>query len=335
MTYNIALQFEDGVTQFIKCKDGEKLADAAYAQKVNIPMDCRDGACGTCRCHCESGSYDMPESSYIEDALTKDEVENGYVLSCQMKPTSDCVIKFDVNSDVCKINISNYQGVLSSLEKLTDTTFRFCIDFENASDFGFLAGQYVNIQIPTLNESRSYSMSSAPGAKTASFVVRNVPNGKMSQYLDQNAKVGDKMSFSGPYGSFYLRKITRPVLFLARGTGIAPFLSMLDAIEPSNAFPIRMVFGVKNDEDIVALDELDKHKANLSDFDYHICVANESSKAQKKGNVTEHIDDKWLNNGDVDIYVCGPVKMVDAVRDWLQEKGIEPSGFHYERFLAT
>ena len=93
MTYSIALQFEDGVTRFIHCNPGEKVADAAYRQKLNIPLDCRDGACGTCRCHCESGSYHMPESTYVEDALTPDEAAEGYVLTCQMKPTSDCVVK--------------------------------------------------------------------------------------------------------------------------------------------------------------------------------------------------------------------------------------------------
>ena len=56
MSHNIALQFEDGITRFISCNDNEKLSDAAYRQKINIPLDCRDGACGTCRGHCESGS---------------------------------------------------------------------------------------------------------------------------------------------------------------------------------------------------------------------------------------------------------------------------------------
>jgi benzoate/toluate 1,2-dioxygenase reductase subunit len=45
MEYSIALQFEDGVTRFISCGDNETLSDAAYRQKINIPLDCRDGAC--------------------------------------------------------------------------------------------------------------------------------------------------------------------------------------------------------------------------------------------------------------------------------------------------
>ncbi|SPX84310.1 Benzoate 1,2-dioxygenase electron transfer component [Moraxella ovis] len=49
MSHKVALQFEDGVTRFIEVGDGEVLSDAAYRQKMNIPLDCRDGACGTCR----------------------------------------------------------------------------------------------------------------------------------------------------------------------------------------------------------------------------------------------------------------------------------------------
>ncbi|MER1974344.1 MAG: NADH oxidase, partial [Psychrobacter alimentarius] len=40
MEYNIALQFEDGVTGFIKCEADETVAEAAYRQKFNIPVDC-------------------------------------------------------------------------------------------------------------------------------------------------------------------------------------------------------------------------------------------------------------------------------------------------------
>ena len=40
MTYNIALNFEDGVTRFIECNAGEKVLDAAYRSKINMPMDC-------------------------------------------------------------------------------------------------------------------------------------------------------------------------------------------------------------------------------------------------------------------------------------------------------
>ncbi len=75
MTFNIALNFEDGVTRFIQCHAGEKVLDAAYRQRVNLPMDCSDGVCGTCKCHCASGEYDLGED-YLDEALSDDEAQN-------------------------------------------------------------------------------------------------------------------------------------------------------------------------------------------------------------------------------------------------------------------
>jgi benzoate/toluate 1,2-dioxygenase reductase subunit len=74
------------------------------------------------------------------------------------------------------------------------------------------------------------------------------------------------MAFSGPFGSFYLRAVTRPVLFLAGGTGIAPFLSMLDVLAASgSAHPVRMVYGVTHDIDLVATERLEAAAAASTD----------------------------------------------------------------------
>ncbi len=339
MEHTIALQFEDGVTRFITCGDNETLSDAAYRQQINIPLDCRDGACGTCRGLCESGSYDLPESSYIEDALTAEEAGQGYVLACQTRPRSDCVIRVPASSAACKTGVATYQGTLAELESLSDSTISFAIDLDDAAGVDFLPGQYVNVEIPGTGQTRSYSFSSAPGSARTGFVVRNVPDGRMSTWLTSEAKSGERVAFSGPYGSFYLRPVTRPVLFLAGGTGIAPFLSMLDVMAAGDcAHPVRMVYGVTNDIDLVGLPRIDAAQAalaTLGGFEYRTCVADPASGHARKGYVTAHVESEWLNGGDVDIYLCGPVAMVEAVRGWLQQSGITPACFYYEKFSAS
>ncbi|KER04658.1 benzoate 1,2-dioxygenase electron transfer component BenC [Photorhabdus temperata] len=335
--HNVALQFEDGVTRFISVSQGETLSDAAYRQKINIPLDCRDGACGTCRAFCESGNYDMPEELYIEDALTPEEAKQGYILACQCRPTSDAVFQIQASSDACKTEIHSFQGTLARVENLSDSTIIFDIQLdESQPDIHFLAGQYVNVGIPNTSETRSYSFSSKPGNNLTRFVVRNVPNGKMSHFLSQNAQPGDKMTFTGPFGNFYLRNITRPVLMLAGGTGIAPFMSMLHVIEEKGSDqPVRLVFGVTNDFDLVALEELNKLQAKFPWFEYRTVVANPESNHERKSYVTEHIESEWLNNGDVDIYLCGPIPMVEAVRGWLDKENIKPVNFLFERFSSN
>lgn len=336
MEYNIALQFEDGVTRFITCGHNETLSDAAYRQQINIPLDCRDGACGTCRGLCESGTYDLPESSYIEDALTPQEASQGYVLACQTRPRSDCVIRVPASSAACKTGVTTYEGTLTELESLSDSTIGFAIDLDKPEALDFLPGQYVNVEIPGSGQTRSYSFSSAPGAERAGFVVRNVPDGRMSTWLTSVARPGERVAFSGPFGSFYLRPVTRPVLFLAGGTGIAPFLSMLDVLAATGSpHPVRMVYGVTNDIDLVALSRIDAARDKLAGFDYRTCVADGGSAHDRKGYVTAHVEPEWLNGGDVDVYLCGPVAMVEAVRGWLKDSGIEPAGFYYEKFSAS
>ncbi|GAB2892370.1 benzoate 1,2-dioxygenase electron transfer component BenC [Paraburkholderia jirisanensis] len=340
MEHRIALQFEDGVTRFIGCRDGETLADAAYRQAINIPLDCRDGACGTCRGQCESGQYDLPESSYIDEALTADDAAQGHILACQTRPRSDCVIRVPASSAACKTGVARHEGTLAQVEKLSASTIGFSIDVDAPDALRFLAGQYVNVELPGGDVSRPYSFSSAPGATRMSFVVRNVPNGRMSTWLDQHAQPGQRVAFSGPYGAFYLRDVRRPLLLLAGGTGIAPMLSMLDVLAARNmqnvAQPVRMVYGVTQEIDLVALAQLDDAQRKLaSSFEYRTCVADPASTHPRKGYVTAHVDPDWLNGGDVDIYLCGPVAMVDAVRSWLNEIGVVPAGFFYEKFSAA
>ena len=334
---NVALQFEDGVTRFISVVQGETLSDAAYRQKINIPLDCRDGACGTCRAFCESGSFDMPEETYIEDALTPEEAAEGYVLACQCRPTSDAVFQIQASSEVCKTEIHQFHGTLERVEKLSDSTITFDIQLdEGQPDIHFLAGQYVNVGLPNTTETRSYSFSSKPGNRLTSFVVRNVPNGKMSEFLSATAQAGDKMTFAGPFGSFYLRPVTRPVLMLAGGTGIAPFMSMLQVLEEKGSDQsVRLVFGVTNDFDLVAIEKLNELQDKFSWFEYRTVVANPESAHERKGYVTGHIENDWLNNGDVDIYLCGPVPMVEAVRGWLDAEGVKPASFLFEKFSAN
>ena len=335
MTYKIALNFEDGVTRFIDCKPSETVADAAYRQKINVPIDCRDGACGACKCSCESGNYKLGE--YIEDAMSQSEADAGYVLTCQMYPKSDCVVRIPASSDVCKTKQANFEAAISEVRQLSESTISLTLQGEALEKLAFLPGQYANLSIPNSSLHRAYSFSSMPRNGGVSFLIRNVPGGQMSTFLREQAKVGTVMSLAGPLGSFYLREIKRPVLMLAGGTGLAPFLAMLDKIQANGnlAQPVHLIYGVNTDTDLVELDKLAAFAAALPQFTYALVVVSETSQQEKKGYVTHHIAPNHLNDGDVDIYLCGPPPMVEAVAQNLRERAIHPASFHYEKFAAS
>ncbi|NWD74885.1 ring-hydroxylating dioxygenase ferredoxin reductase family protein [Pseudomonas gingeri] len=332
MTYRIALNFEDGVTRFIDCKAGEKVLDAAFRQRINLPMDCSDGVCGTCKCRCESGAYDLGEE-YLEEALGADEVEQRQVLTCQMVPQSDCVLAVPVPSSACKTGTSRFDATLAEITAHADAALEVHFSLDQAPVF--LPGQYVNIGVPGSEQTRSYSFSSLPGDCHASFLIKHVPGGLMSGWLGR-AKPGEKVSMSGPLGSFYLRAVTRPLLFLAGGTGLAPFLSMLEVLaERREPQPIHLIYGVSRDQDLVMLDVLLGLCERLPNFSFVTCVSDPQTSHPRQGYVTQHIMPEVLNAGEVDVYLCGPPPMVDAVRQHFKAEGVTPSNFHYEKFTAN
>ena len=332
MAYNIALQFEDGVTRIVKCESTELVCDAAYRAKINIPLDCRDGACGTCKCHCESGEYEM--GYYIDDALAEDEAAKGYVLTCQMRPKSDCVIKVPASAAACKTEVGSHSARLSAIARDSATTVTFSLQSERP--LPFLPGQYVNLNVPGSKETRSYSFSSAPNQTDLAFLIRDVPDGLMSTYMRSKANTGDFMMFTGPYGSFYLRPTIRPILMLAGGTGLAPFLSMLLWIKdnPTDQ-PILLAYGVNSNDDLVELGTLAELKAVMPNFDYFTVVVDQSSGHAKLGYVTDHLSPGQLNGGNVDVYVCGPPPMVEGVRKWMTGVGVTPKNFLFEKFSSA
>jgi benzoate/toluate 1,2-dioxygenase reductase subunit len=333
MPFNIALQFEDGVSRIIPCNAGELVADAAYRAKINIPLDCRDGACGTCKCHCESGDYALG-NDYIEDALSEDEAAAGYVLTCQMRPTSDCVVRVPASSAACKTEVGTHGARLTRIERGSPTTVSFAMQAEHP--LAFLPGQYVNLTVPGSKQTRSYSFSSAPNQSELAFLIRDVPDGLMSGFMRGKARVDDFVMFSGPYGSFYLRPTIRPVLMLAGGTGLAPFLSMLRWLEDNpTKQPIRLAYGVNAQADLVELDVLDALKARLPDFDYFTCIVDRDSAHARLGYVTDHLTADHLRDGDVDVYVCGPPPMVEGVRRWIAGCGVAPRNFYFEKFSSA
>ena len=335
MSHQIALNFEDGVTRFVNATPGETVADAAYRQGINIPLDCRDGACGTCKCLAEAGRYELGED-YIEDALSAAEADQGFVLTCQMRALGDCVVRVPASSQVCRAGQGTFQASISAVRQLSASTIALSIKGEALSQLAFLPGQYVNLGVPGSEQTRAYSFSSLQRDGEVSFLIRNVPGGLMSSFLTGLAKAGDSMTLAGPLGSFYLRDIRRPLLLLAGGTGLAPFTAMLEKIaEQGSEHPLHLIYGVTNDFDLVELERLEDFAARIPQFSFSACVANPESQYPRKGYVTQHIEPAHLNRGDVDVYLCGPPPMVEAVSQYIREQGIAPANFYYEKFAAS
>ena len=331
--YRIALNFEDGVTRFVECGANEKVLDAAFRNRINLPMDCSDGVCGTCKCRAEAGSYDLGDD-YIDEALTQEEADEGLVLTCQMIPKSDCVISVPVPSTACKTGTAHFGAAVCEVTPFGDAAYELVLDIAGEAPV-FLPGQYVNIDVPGSGQHRSYSFSSGPGNQRMTFMIKQVPGGLMSSWLG-GAQAGQPLQMTGPLGSFYLRAVTRPLLFLAGGTGLAPFLSMLEVLAQQGAqHPVHLIYGVTRDQDLVMVDRLVDYARRIPGFTFLTCVADPQTQHTQQGYVTQHMPAQALHGGNVDVYLCGPPPMVDAVQKHFKAADIAPASFHYEKFTPN
>jgi benzoate/toluate 1,2-dioxygenase reductase component len=335
----IALNFEDGYTRIIEGLEGETIANSAFSSRINIPLDCNDGVCGTCKCRVRSGSFDMG-NEYIEEAITDEEIAQGFALACQMVPKSDLVVDILASSAACKVKTETVATSIISLEFPSSEIVKLVLKSVDGRIFNFLPGQYANIQLPT-GESRSYSFSNQSGTDTAEFLIRLLPNGAMSDFLRKTANVGaghalPLLNLTTPFGSFYLREIEKPILFYAGGTGIAPFLAMLENLKIDDGIkhPIQLFYGATTDENLVELERLESFKSRLN-FQYQTCVSVEQSEKHTQGFVNQWINKKYLGTDSFDSYICGPPPMVDAVKKSIDSEGFILNHFYEEKFVPS
>ena len=82
----------DGVEYNLEMDGDKTILDLALENEIDAPYSCQGGICSACMAKLESGTVDMDNNQ----VLTDDEIDEGYILSCQARPTSDEV---EINCD--------------------------------------------------------------------------------------------------------------------------------------------------------------------------------------------------------------------------------------------
>ncbi|WP_027965845.1 anthranilate 1,2-dioxygenase electron transfer component AntC [Halomonas halocynthiae] len=333
-----AIVFRDGITRFVKVGANELLMDAAQRHGVNLPVDCREGVCGTCRCVRESGDVDV---EYIDDeTLTEEEVADGHVLACQTRLLStQASFYFDVDSSVCSVATEVHNGKVSEVKQVSDAAAILEITLDDPLQaLQYLPGQYARIEVPGTSAWRAYSFATATVKDgKLRFLIRLLPSGVMSDYLRKSAVVGDAISLEAPLGAFYLREVQRPLLMVAGGTGLSAFLGMLDQLENQGGMeqPIRLCYGVTQETDLSELDRLEAFTHSLSDFAYETIVMNPGDGWQgRKGVVCDLFSPDFLAQP-FDAYLCGPPPMIEASKQWLETSDVGEYRLFFEKFISS
>ncbi len=181
----------------------------------------------------------------------------------------------------------------------------FEIEISRPSGFQFAAGQTIRFVHGDIE--RYYSPVSAPSDPTLTLCVRLIEGGNFTPTL-ATADIGTRFRLTGPYGYFTFNASSRPPVFVATGTGIAPFVSMAR----SGVRDFTLLHGVSCAEDLY-YDDLFREKTNK----YVPCISGpfpdeRISPGKFQGRVSDYVR-KHLSKREYDFYLCGRDEMVRDV----------------------
>jgi glycine betaine catabolism B len=183
------------------------------------------------------------------------------------------------------------------IEETTDAkTFRFVA--EPPVLFSYKPGQFVtlDLEIDGAQISRSYSISSTPSRPhSLEITVKRVPSsspdlprGLVSNWLNDNLQVGDRLKLSGPMGKFTCFNYPAPkLLFLSAGSGITPMMGMSRWIHDSGAdCDVVFFHSARTANDVIFRDELELLATRQQNFHLAISLTGKSSSTGLKGRLS-------------------------------------------------
>jgi benzoate/toluate 1,2-dioxygenase reductase component len=193
-----------------------------------------------------------------------------------------------------------YRSRITGRRRISDRAFEML--FERPADFNFRPGQRIRLAHGGIE--RDYSLISAPEDPELAVCIRLVENGALSPLLSA-AALGTRIDLSGPDGYFVLLPSPRKRVFIATGTGIAPFVSMVRA----GAAGFILLHGVRSAADLYYRKLLRKASAS-----YVPCLSGGPDPPPDlpsafRGRVTEYLSEV-LPAGAYDFYICGRGDMI-------------------------
>ncbi|EXU30491.1 ferredoxin--NADP reductase [Acinetobacter baumannii] len=225
-----------------------------------------------------------------------------------------------------------------SVHRWTPTLFSFTMT--RPSHFKFTAGEFARIGFKVGDELvvRAYSVVSSPFDETLEFFSIVVPDGAFTSNL-QHLKVGDELYLEKiPYGYLTLARYQQPLphdlWLLATGTGLAPFLSMLQDFETwSNYQKINLVYSVRTAAELAYVDRIQEIAETFGEghlgFKFIPIITRDPSAPLHErlpvlieNGELEKVAGLELSPASSHVMLCGNPQMVDDTKEALKRRGL-------------
>jgi len=230
--------------------------------------------------------------------------------------------------------IRPFQTTATIVQKntLSPHVYEFVCTIANG-ELQYMPGQYVTVLIDPQTR-RQYSFATPnTNKKQFSIVIDVSPMGPGSKFfLERN--VGDAISILAPLGAFHFTPPTQPTVFIATGTGIVPFRTMIeDYLTGGGKQDIYLYWGLRFEEDIFWKDLFDGWVKTYSIFHYSIVLSKPTHTWNgKSGHVTEHVQEEIPSLSTHSFYLCGNRHMISDVKTNLLARSVSEEQIKTELF---
>lgn len=219
------------------------------------------------------------------------------------------------------------RAVVENIAPLTDSITQLIIKPDDYIDY--VAGQYLQILLG--DEVLSYSIANAPlGSRHYELHIRHSRD-QLNNQLFMHLKTHGEVNIRLPYGECTLSHLapTRPILFIAAGTGFAPVNAMIEQLlAGDDTRPFALFWAARSHSDLYMDEKVLHWQKHVDRFKYHSLLGDETKESLAEVVLANHAKDI----GGWEIVLCGPFDMVYSTRDTLVNNGVLGSHLFSDAF---